>query len=302
MKFISGISQIIEDYDFLILDIWGVIHDGKSLYPDVKETLRYIKSKNKKICLLSNAPRRANKVKQFLEEMLITQDCYDFLLTSGEAVYQHLERNAENLYREFGKKYFYIGPKKDLDLLKSLDYSMVKSADEADFAITTGFDNDSSTIDEKLPQILDAKKYNLPLICANPDLIVVRIDNSEMLCAGVIAKEYEKIGGKVFYFGKPHAKIYETLINNFNKKFAQEIDRKKIIAIGDGLETDIKGANNFSVDSILVLGGILRNQFDNNLLHNHDKNFINDRDKLKLQNICNNQKIYPKFVISTLSI
>ena len=109
MKFISGISQIIEDYDLLILDIWGVIHDGKSLYPDVKETLRYIKSKNKKICLLSNAPRRANKVKQFLEEMLITQDCYDFLLTSGEAVYQHLDRNAENSYREFGKKYFYIG-------------------------------------------------------------------------------------------------------------------------------------------------------------------------------------------------
>ncbi len=302
MQFISGISKIVDDYDFFILDIWGVIHDGVTLYPEVIETLKFLRSKRKKICLLSNAPRRADKVQEFLNKMLITNDYYDFIVTSGEAVFNSLEENYKNNFKDFGKKYFYIGPKKDIDLIKDLNYSLVETARDADFVIATGFDSDSSTIEEKISQILSAKKYNLPMICANPDLIVVRIDGSKMLCAGVIAKEYEKIDGQVVYFGKPFSKVYETAIDCFQKKFFQEIDRKKIIAIGDGLETDIKGADNFKIDSILVLGGILSNQLEINFKNITGNNFIDEAKKSKIDDICNSQKTFPKFVISTLSI
>ncbi len=302
MQFISGVSQIIDEYDFFILDIWGVIHDGKSLYPNAIEALKLLREKKKKVCLLSNAPRRVSKVKEFLEKMLITNQYYDFIITSGETAYNYLESNIKEDYRYFGKKYFYIGPKKDIDLIKTLNYSLVELASEADFAITTGFDNDSSIIDEKIEQILAAKKYNLPMICANPDMVVVRIDGSKMPCAGVIAKEYEKIGGKVIYFGKPYSKVYESAISFFEKEFAQKIDRKKIIAIGDGIETDIKGANDFNLDSILVLGGILGNQLGINFLQKFDNKLINEASKSKLYSICNNEKIFPKFVISTLKI
>jgi len=302
MQFISGISKIIDDYDLFILDIWGVLHDGRSTYPKVIETLDFIKKKQKKICLLSNAPRRARKVEEFLEKMLITNQHYDFIVTSGETAYNYLDLNIKKNYQYFGKKYFYIGPKKDMDLIKTLNYSLVDLASDADFAITTGFDNDSSTLDEKIPQILSAKKYNLPMICVNPDKIVVRIDGSKMLCAGVIAKEYERIGGKVIYFGKPFAKVYELAIDFFEKKFVQEIDRKKIIAIGDGIETDIKGANDLNIDSVLVLGGILSNQLEINFSQNFDNKFIDEASKSKVNSICNNEKIFPKFIISTFSI
>ena len=163
MQFISGISQIIDDYDFFILDIWGVLHDGKSLYPNAIETLNFLKEKQKKVCLLSNAPRRAFVVKEFLDKMLITSQYYDFIITSGETAHSYLDSNAKENYRYFGKKYFYIGPKKDIDLIKTLNYSLVELASDADFALTTGFENDSSTIEEKTEQILAAKQYNLPM-------------------------------------------------------------------------------------------------------------------------------------------
>ena len=302
MQFISGISQIIDDYDFFILDIWGVLHDGRSLYPNAIETLKFLKEKQKKVCLLSNAPRRAFIVKEFLDKMLITNQYYDFIITSGETAHNYLDFNVKENYQYFGKKYFYIGPKKDIDLIKTLNYSLVELASDADFVLTTGFENESSTIEEKIEQILSAKQDNLPMICVNPDMIVVRIDGSKMQCAGVIAKEYERIGGKVIYFGKPFAKVYELAIDFFEKNFAQEIDRKKIIAIGDGIETDIKGAKNFNIDSILVLGGILSNQLEINFSQKFDNKFIDDASKSKLNSICNNEKIFPKFVISTLNI
>jgi len=237
-------SEIASNYDAFIVDLWGVIHDGQNLYPGVMQTLQALKSMNKKVLFLSNAPRRAEKVKEVLGNFGITPDLYIDAVSSGEVTYQILKINYASA------KYIYIGPDKDRCLLGGLNFEEVSDASKADFAITTGFDKDDSTLAEKLPQIESCLKAGLKLYCANPDLIVVRQDGTKMLCAGVIGEYYQQEGGKVEFIGKPHKEVYEYAL--------KALGTNKILAVGDSPETDIKGANNMNIDSVLLLGGILK--------------------------------------------
>ncbi len=289
MKFISGIKEISSNYSHFIFDVWGVLHDGHPPYPNVIETLKFLRNAGKKICMLSNAPRRSSKVIEVLNKFGITSEFYDFILTSGEATFLDLKRNQDAGYKNFGKNYFYVGPNKDLDLLDGLEYIRTNEISKADFLVNTGFENEHSTIHEKLPQIIEAKKYNLPMICVNPDLIVVRQDGQEMICAGALAYEYEKMSEKVFYYGKPFLSVYKMVLETFGNP-----DKNKIIAIGDGMETDIKGANGFGIDSILITGGILAKQLN--------IKFWQDADKEKLAAICHKYHLSPQFIISNLKI
>ncbi len=286
---LSGLKQISNSYSHFILDVWGVLHDGIKAYPGVVETLDFLRKDGKKICMLSNAPRRATKVVEMLKNFGITPNFYDFILTSGEAAFLDLKKNQEENFKNFGKNYFYIGPKKDIDLLDGLDYVRVAEASKANFVITTGFNGESSTLAEKLPEIIAAKENNLPMICVNPDLIVVRQNGDEMLCAGVIAHEYAKMSGEVFYYGKPFSAVYKIA-----HQLCENPQKNKILAIGDGLETDIKGANDFGIDSLLITGGILANQLG--------VKYWQDADEKKLEKICQEYRTFPKFIISNLKI
>jgi HAD superfamily hydrolase (TIGR01459 family) len=239
--------------------------------------------------MLSNAPRRSFRVVEMLKKFGITENLYDFIITSGEATFLDLQQNQQDGFKKFGQNYFYIGPQKDIDLLNGLNYQKVEKASDANFVINTGFEGDFSKIEEKLPQVIEAKKYNLPMICVNPDMIVVKQNGMEIICAGILAKEYEKIGGKIFYYGKPFKSVYEIVCKKFGIS-----DKKKIIAIGDSLETDIKGANDFAIDSILVTGGILSNSLG--------IKYWQVADELKLQSICKSYQTFPKFVISNLKL
>lgn len=287
MNFKSGIKELVNNYEYFIFDIWGVVHDGSAAYPNVVEVISYLRSKNRKICFLSNAPRRAAKVALVLEKFGITPDLYDFILTSGEAAYLDLEKNQKNNFQDFGQNYLYIGPEKDRDLLEGLNYNMVDSASQADVAITTGFDNDYSTIEEKLPQIKDAKDFNLPMLCVNPDLIVIRQSGLELLCAGEIAKEYKKMGGEVSYYGKPYETVYKMVCKIFKCS-----DTSKMLAIGDALETDVKGASSFGIDSALVTSGILSNILGTK--------YGQEADRDKLEKVLNESQIFPQFIIPNI--
>jgi HAD superfamily hydrolase (TIGR01459 family) len=289
MKYIDGIAEIVEKYDYFIFDVWGVVHDGSILYPQALETFQYLKKIGKKICFLSNAPRRASKVEKTLNDFGITKDLYEFILTSGESSYIDLMQNQKNNFTNFGKNYFYIGPHKDLDLLDGLDYSRVENPSKADFAITTGFDGEHSKISEKLPLAIQANEFKLPMLCVNPDLIVVKQNGVEMICAGALALEYQKIGGTVYYYGKPFPKVYQMVLEKFLIP-----NENKVIAIGDGLETDIKGASDFGIDSVLVTGGILSKELG--------IKFWQVAEDEKLNKICNNYKIFPNYIISNLRI
>ena len=289
MNFISSIKEISPLYDYFIFDVWGVVHDGSNAYPGALEAISYLRKEGKKICFLSNAPRRASKVAAILRKFGITPDLYDFVMSSGEATYLDLEKNQKNGLKNFGHNYFYIGPKKDIDLLDGLDYKRVETAAEADFAVTTGFDGDDSKLAEKLPQALEAKKHNLRLICVNPDMIVVKQNGQEMICAGALALEYKKLGGEVIYFGKPFKSVYKMVCEIFNHP-----ENEKMIMVGDGMETDIKGAGDFGIDSLLITGGILSNTLE--------INYQQTADRSKLEKICDQHQIFPKFVISNLKL
>ena len=289
MKYINGATEIIEKYDYFIFDVWGVIHDGSNTYPQAVETFEYLNKIGKKVCLLSNAPRRASKVAELLSHFGVTPNLYDFILTSGEATYLDLHQNQQNNFTNFGKNYFYIGPQKDIDLLNGLDYQRVEDPSKAHFALTTGFENENSKISEKLPLAIQANKFKLPMLCVNPDLIVVKQNGIEMICAGALALEYQKIGGIVHYYGKPFPKVYQMVLEKFLMP-----NKDRIVAIGDGMETDIKGASDFKIDSILVTGGILAKQLG--------IKFWEVAENDKLNKICNNYNVFPNYIISNLRI
>jgi HAD superfamily hydrolase (TIGR01459 family) len=287
MQFKNNIQELSDIYDHFIFDVWGVIHDGSSAYSGAKEAIELLRNKGKKICFLSNAPRRAFKVAEVLAKYGITANLYDFILTSGEATYLDFEKNQNNNFADFGPNYFYIGPKKDIDLLSGLNYKMVEDSALANIAVTTGFDNDSSTLEEKMPQLLQTKKFNLPLICVNPDLIVVKQSGLELLCAGALAAEYLKMKGKVIYYGKPFSSVYKMVCEIFDS-----VETSKMLAVGDGMETDIKGALDFGIDCALVTGGILSNKLSVKYGQIAEEN--------KVETVCKNYQLFPTFVIPGL--
>ncbi len=283
MRYIKDFFEISSQYDAFLLDLWGVIHDGEQLYPMVSGVLERLYQEQKKVIFLSNAPRRAENVARVLQQLGIKTQYYHSIVTSGEAAYNYVQKkfNVQN-------SYYFLGPEKDapwcdvglLDELK-IPHSPLE---KADFILNVGFENDFQPLEELLPRLQAAIQLKIPMICANPDIEVVKQNGTRIFCAGLIAKEYEKMGGEVEYFGKPYAKIYQLAL-----KQLKEINPQKILAVGDSLETDIAGAGKAGLDCALITGGILKNA-----LHGAD----NTPDMQKLSAQIND--IAPNYVLAAL--
>lgn len=251
MQKISGLSPIISSYNALLLDLWGVIHDGTHLYPGVKETLLELRRAGKKIIFISNAPRRAAKAASVLHQLGVERAWYDDIITSGEMGYRWLSANASG----WGKRYFFIGPSRDADVLEGLDYKRCDDIKDADFLLNVGFGSDEQSSQDWAGLLRAANSLSLPMLCLNPDFEVVKISGEQFPCAGVLALDYEKCGGQVTYFGKPYGDIYDQCM-----EWLFPVDKSRILAVGDGLATDIAGAVRFGIDSALVTGGILKHK------------------------------------------
>lgn len=263
------IRTLIESYDSFIIDLWGVIHDGHKTYSGVISTLALMRDMKKQVIFLSNAPRRAQKAAMVLERVEIGKDLYHQIITSGEAFFQQ--------YQNYGLKYYYIGPKRDSDI--TLGSKMIEtSAEMADIVLVTGFHDEDQRLEDRMVEIKTAHNHKLPMICANPDLMVVKQTGEIFPCAGMIAEYYQNLGNKVEYFGKPYKMVYEACLETIG-------NGKKILAIGDNLETDIKGANNMNIDSLLITGGIY------NHLTNQEINELSDR-----------HLAYPNFILNAFGI
>lgn len=260
-KIINGLTEIIDKYDAFIIDLWGVMHNGEDNFPHSINALENLKKKNKNIIFFSNAPRRSKAVKEILTSKNTNSELYLDVVSSGEILFQQLTKKEINI----GKKFFYIGPKKDHNILTGTDYQEVSDILESDFLLVTGFENEKYNLDDKREIFIKTIKNNIPLLCANPDIRVI-YQGKTFLCAGAIAKLYEEMGGKVIQFGKPLKFGYEICLDIFNLK-----DKEKILAIGDSFETDIKGANNFAIDSLLVCSGIYQDKIINNHIINNQK-------------------------------
>ena len=249
MQNLSGLAAVADRYDALLLDLWGVIHDGTNLYPGVHAALTQLRKDGKKIIMLSNAPRRAHKVEKVLNGLGIGALLYDAIVSSGESGYAWMGSSQNTV----GSHYFYIGPDKDLDVADGLDFTKTQSLEEATFLLNVGFGSDEQSPDDWTPVLTHALEKEVPMICLNPDLEVVKLTGERFPCAGVIARAYEAMGGEVIWFGKPYKRVYDDCLRHM-----PSVGKSRILAVGDSLDTDIMGAQDFGIDSALVMGGILK--------------------------------------------
>jgi HAD superfamily hydrolase (TIGR01459 family) len=246
---IAGLQEIAGAYDVYLLDLWGVLHNGVSAFPAAIAAMRELRTAGKRIGILSNGPRRASAVAGRSTELGITPDLYDVIHSSGEETWLALS-GGDRWAAELGRRGLAIVPPKDRSLLAGLDLDWTGDPAAADFALLSGSDRPEETVADYEPLLRQLRERDLPLICANPDLVVVRGDARE-ICAGAIAACYEALGGKVRYFGKPYPEVYERCLTALGSP-----PRGRILAVGDSLRTDIAGAARAGIDSLFILGGI----------------------------------------------
>ena len=249
----KDINFVLKNSKALILDIWGVLWDGIEVYPEAIDTLKKIKELDIPVILLSNAPRKASKVKKKLNAIGIKKEFYKEIISSGEICRSAL------LSKSFvvpGEHYYFIGLKEDKDLLSGSHFSETKNINSADFVLLTGPRSFNDTLLEYEDELTKCLKLRLPIISANPDKIVIRQNGKTVICAGELTKLYTKMGGTVKEFGKPHKEIFITALRSISK-LRSTISKKNISIIGDGLETDIAGGNAIGINTILITDGIL---------------------------------------------
>jgi HAD superfamily hydrolase (TIGR01459 family) len=243
-RLISGLSELAPAYDALICDVWGVIHDGRRAHPAAAEALIQFRKNHGPVVLLTNAPRLPAEVAAQCAAYGVPPGCYDAIVSSGGAARAELDRRSEKGTLPL----YYIGPDKDLPLLEGLDYTPA-GIGEAALALCTGLVDDlTETVEDYAARLAAMRARNLTMICANPDLVVHR-GAKLCYCAGALAREYEKMGGTAIYYGKPHRPIYDAAL-------AAIAGRKKPLAVGDGLFTDIQGANRAGLDVLFIADGV----------------------------------------------
>ena len=251
MDHLTGFATLAARYDGFIIDLWGVIHDGVTPYAGAVDCLRRIRAAGKPAVLLSNAPRRAHAAQKALRGMGIADDDYTGIMTSGEATWQALHDRADPWFAALGPRVFHIGPLRDRNVMDGLGLAVVDTPAAADFVLNTGPDDHAAHLQiEDFEEMLQACRATaLPMICANPDLEVIR-GGRRVICAGTLAQHYQGLGGDVRNLGKPDAAIYAPVLAML------ALPRTAVLAVGDALRTDIAGAAAVGVASCWVLGGI----------------------------------------------
>jgi HAD superfamily hydrolase (TIGR01459 family) len=247
---LAGLRDIASSYDGLIIDLWGVIHDGSAVYPGAADCLEQLRRAGKTVVLLSNSPRRADTLVTMMREMGIPRDLYHAVMSSGEAVHAELTSRRDPWFRALGRRCFHVGPARDLHLFDGLDLERVKDLDQAEFLLNTGPDDVDDRLEDFSPMLERALSLGLPMICANPDLVVMHQGRS-MLCAGALAAYYAERGGDVCYRGKPDPAIYRVCFELLDID-----DYRRILGIGDAFHTDMAGAYGAGIDGLLCSGGI----------------------------------------------
>ncbi len=247
---ISGLSEIAAGYDGFIVDLWGVVHDGVRPYPAALAALAQLAGRP--VLLLSNAPRRAASARNMLRRMAVDDGLYTGILTSGEATWLALRDRTDPWFARLGTRVYHLGPQRDRNVLEGVGLSLVDTPAGADFVVNTGPDDDKldpGTLEAFVPELSACLAAGLPMICANPDLVVMR-DGVRILCAGSLAAHYAALGGDVISLGKPDPAIYQMALAMLG------VPAGRVLAIGDSLHTDIAGAQGAGIDSLWVLGGI----------------------------------------------
>jgi len=250
---IAGLSSIADRYDVILCDIWGVLHDGVRAFPETGDALNRFRAKGGAVVLVSNAPRPGSDVLSLLDRLGARRDAYDDIVTSGDVTRHSIEKRRD-------EPLFHLGPDRDEPLFRGLDVRRV-GLEEADYVVLTGLlDDDHERPEDYHDRLVAMRTRNLPMICANPDLVVER-GHRLVYCAGSLAALYETMGGEVIYAGKPHRPIYEAALTLAATSRDRPVDLTRTLAVGDAIRTDITGARAMGMDALFVTRGIHAREF-----------------------------------------
>ena len=247
---LPGLAAVAGRYDAFVLDLWGCVHDGLKPYPGVPETLAAMRAAGKRVLMLSNVPRRVEPVHVMLAGMGIGPALYDMVLSSGESAWRALKLRADAAHASLGRVGYHLGPARDVTIFDEGAAERSEDLGAADFILCTGPRTDLAPLEAHEDLLDAARARDLPMLCANPDLWVMRGDQ-RLVCAGLIAQRYAALGGRVVYHGKPHRAVYDTALELLGMPA-----RGRVLCVGDGVLTDIAGAVGAGLDCALIPGGI----------------------------------------------
>ncbi|MFP4098257.1 MAG: TIGR01459 family HAD-type hydrolase [Alphaproteobacteria bacterium] len=256
-KFCAGISDISDSYSGFIIDEWGVLHDGLSIFDGVIECLTQLRDRQKQVIILTNSGKRAHKDAERLATFGITPDLYDHVITSGEITWQGLNDQSDGYFKGIGKECILINRGGDRTIVEELDIEVVDDPKQASFLIIAGTDAPHKTIEDYEPLLKQCARYNLKAICANPDNLGV-MGNINVIGPGSLAARYKDFGGIVEYIGKPHNMIFQHCIRLLQE---QDVFPGQTVVVGDAMGHDIIGGAMVNIDTCLVKRGLHKSVF-----------------------------------------
>jgi HAD superfamily hydrolase (TIGR01459 family) len=259
LRFTDHFEELADRYDVVLCDVWGVVHNSIVAFPAASDALARFRQKGGAVVLITNAPRPGEVVSHMLDRLGMPRASYDAIVASGDVTRSIVAARKGKIY--------HLGPQRDLPIFAGLDVAFAP-VEQADFTVCTGLFNDEGETPDDYRDLL-SKMYarQLFMLCANPDLVVERGDKL-LYCAGALADIYGELGGEVLYAGKPYAPIYHEALAKAQSALGREVGHERVLAIGDSIRTDLRGARAFGVDCLFVTAGIHSEEFGGR--HNPD--------------------------------
>jgi HAD superfamily hydrolase (TIGR01459 family) len=286
---ISGLSEISDRYEAILCDIWGVLHDGLASFAEASQALVSFRRRGGAVVLISNAPRPSSPIERQVLKLGVSPDAFDAVVTSGDVTIGLMEQQP-------GDQLLHIGPERDHTLFDAAEATGARprlvSLEDAEYVLCTGLRNDETeTVDDYQSELKAMLARGMAMICANPDIVIHRGD-ALIYCAGALARRYEDLGGSVIYAGKPYGPIYDRALALAERARAAPIDKNRVLAIGDGMKTDIIGARQAELDALFVTSGIHRS------LHKED--LTSPADPIELRRLYDDNEVWPVAAIPVL--
>lgn len=248
---IESLQEISGRYSAILCDVWGVIHNGVRGFDSALAALRAAQERGLAIVLVTNAPRPAESVAMQIRNLDI-ETVWDAIVTSGDV--------TRELIRQSPRRLYHIGPERDLALFDGIDVDLVEER-EADVVVCTGLlDDENEKPEDYAEQLLRLRSRDVPMICANPDIVAER-GHQMVWCAGALARDYGQLGGRTLIAGKPHRPIYDAAMKAAEAALGRPLEKSQVLAIGDGMLTDVKGAVDYGLDVLYVSAGIHASQY-----------------------------------------
>ena len=246
-KMIASLDEVSEPYAAILCDVWGVLHNGVDSFKAAGEALTAARARGLAVVLITNAPRPYADVEAQIRSLGVPAEAYDRIVTSGDV--------TRELIRNGPRRIYHIGTERELTLYDGLDVELVEEFEASGICCTGLFDDRTETPDDYAEQLRRLRSRDLPMICANPDIVVER-GHELAWCAGALARDYGLLGGRTLIAGKPHRPIYQAAFAAASEVLGREIGAADCLAIGDGMLTDVKGAVDNAVDVLYVSAGI----------------------------------------------